>query len=84
MEDQIYYEDCDVCGAHLRSYQEEGGYEGRRYNHKTLLAYQERRLEAPESSFSVKVCQSCLNKEPTLSNLMQKRRLEWYDSSIKC
>jgi hypothetical protein len=29
------------------------------------------------------VCQSCLDKDPTLSSVLKKKRLEWYDDHIQ-
>jgi hypothetical protein len=83
MEDQTYYTDCEVCGKHVKSHQEEGGYESRSYNRRTLAPHQERTLEAPEDSFKVIVCQTCLDKEPTLSSIMHKKRVENYEYRIQ-
>jgi hypothetical protein len=77
-----YFDECEVCKHPVKSWMNDNDYESRSYNRRTLIPYQERSIETPERSFSVTICQTCLDKDPTLKELMQKKRLEWYDSKI--
>jgi hypothetical protein len=80
----MYEEKCANCGAVVETYEStDDGYENRTTNRRVLIPHRDMTIEAPEANFWETVCQPCMQKEPSLTDLLRKKRLEWYSDKIK-
>jgi len=82
-EDTYHEQRCELCNDIVHTYYYEWGYGSHSYNHKTHKPYEDKRIEAPEQTFTFKLCMDCTKKVDKIYDLLKAKRIEWYKNAIK-
>ena len=81
-EDSYHEQRCELCNDIVHTYNYDYGYGEHSYNHKTHKPYEDKRIEAPEATFTFKLCMDCTKKVDEIYELLKKKRIEWYKNEI--